>query len=373
MSPKVSVVIPAYNHERYVGPAIESVLGQTAGDLELIVIDDASADATWEVVQSYSDGRIRASRHEQNQGAVKTLNEGLRLARGEYLTLLNSDDAYHPERLQALLEAVDGGAEFVATDVELLEGDGEVMRGKGHGWIEWFEGLKDVHRWAGDPAIALLSGNLAVSTSNMFFAAAVPRRIGHFYEYRYAHDYEFLLRYLADPEAKFCFLDGRKLLSYRLHGANTITESGLAASQEVFGLLARWLADLAPLSDRSRVAALARQIVRAEGEIEEHWRRRLEAACGQAESWRTATEDTRREAEGVRREAEDTRRAVEDARREIERLEAEAARWRGEAGAVRAELDRVRGSRSFRLGSALLGPVRLARRLLLKAVPGTTR
>lgn len=349
MVPKVSVIIPAYRHERYIGQAIGSVLGQTFEDFELIVIDDASPDATWEAIQSCCrDERIRALRHAENQGAVRTINEGLRLARGEYLAILNSDDVYHPERLEALLEAVrEGGAEFVATDVELLEGDDEIMRGKGHGWIEWFEGLKEVYRWAGDPAIALLSGNLLISTSNMFFAAGVPRRIGHFYEYRYAHDYEFLLRYLADPAAKFCFLEGRKLLSYRLHAANTITESGLAANQEVFGLLTRWLADLAPLSDRARVGALARQIIKVEAEIEGQYRHGLD------EAWRGA--------EAALRETEAARHETEAALREIDRLQTEVARWSQQAASVRAELTLIRESRSFALARTLLAPARWVR------------
>lgn len=356
MSPKISVIIPAYCHERYVGAAIESVLAQTMGDLELIVIDDASSDATWEVIQGFSDERIRSFRHAENQGAVKTLNEGLRLAQGEYLTILNSDDIYHPERLETLLDTVrDGEAEFVATDVELLEGDGEIMRGKGHGWIEWFEGLKQAYRASGDPAIALLSGNLVVSTSNMFFPASVPRRIGYFYEYRYAHDYEFLLRYLADPEARFGFLDGRKLLSYRLHGNNTITESELATRQEVFGLLTRWLSDLAPLSDRTRVAAAARQIIQAEAGIEGEYRRQIER---QTEAAKQREAEFNRDAARIesecRRRIESSRQAAQDAQDELTGALAEAAR-------LRAELDRVYRSLGYRLGRGLLRPGRMAR------------
>jgi glycosyltransferase involved in cell wall biosynthesis len=358
MTPKISVIIPAYRHERYVAEAIESVLGQTAGDFELIIIDDCSEDGTWEIIQRFRDPRIQAFRHEENQGAVKTINEGLRLARGEYLTILNSDDVFHPQRLQVLLDTVrELGAEFVATDVELLEGPGEVMRGKGHGWIEWFEGLKDIHRWAADPVIPVLAGNIAVSTSNLFFSAEVVRRIGYFYEYRYAHDYEFLLRYIADPLAKFCFLEGRKLLFYRLHGANTITESALATRQEVFGLLTRWLADLAPLSDRARVAALARHVIQVEAEIEGQFQHRL------GESWN--------EAARLRIEADDWRYQAEAERERMARLEAELAHWRREAETARGQLSVLRNSHSFRLGHGVLAPLRWARKLLRMSAPAS--
>jgi glycosyltransferase involved in cell wall biosynthesis len=78
-----------------------SVLAQTLGDLELIVIDDASRDGTWDAIQSIRDPRLRAFRHKDNQGAHVTLNEGLGLASGDFLAILNSDDAFHPERLNA--------------------------------------------------------------------------------------------------------------------------------------------------------------------------------------------------------------------------------------------------------------------------------
>jgi glycosyltransferase involved in cell wall biosynthesis len=336
--------VPAYRHERFVAQAIESVLGQSMGDFELLVIDDCSPDGTWDVIQGFRDERLRASRHAENLGAVKTINEGLRLARGRYLTILNSDDYYHPQRLEVLLGAVEGGeAEFAATDAELVEGADSVMRGKGHGWIEWFEGLKDVYRATGDPLTAVLSGNIAVSTSNMFFAAGVVRRVGYFYEYRYAHDYEFLLRYLADPGARFRFLDGQKLLYYRLHGANTIAESRRAVSQEVFGLLTRWLADLAPVADRSRIAAVARHLMRVEGEIEGDWH-----------------EEARRD----RVEAEGLRRRLAELAAALERSQEEAAVARRDAGRLAEELETLRASGVFRLARRLLGPARWARRWL---------
>jgi len=82
------------------------------------------------------------------------------------------------------------------------------------------------------------------------------------------------------------------VLPYCLHAANTITESTLAANQEVFGLLTRWLADLAPLSDRARVGALARQLIKVEAEIEGQYRLGLDGAwrAAEAEAARRATE-----------------------------------------------------------------------------------
>ncbi|MDZ4385471.1 MAG: glycosyltransferase family 2 protein, partial [Candidatus Moranbacteria bacterium] len=78
-NPKVSVLMSAYNEERYVGAAIESILDQTYHDFELIIIDDRSQDATWELISGYAgrDPRVRASRNEKNLGISGALNRGL--------------------------------------------------------------------------------------------------------------------------------------------------------------------------------------------------------------------------------------------------------------------------------------------------------
>jgi glycosyltransferase involved in cell wall biosynthesis len=109
-APKISVIVPAFNHEAYIVDALHSVLAQTLGDLELIVIDDASRDGTWDAIQSIRDPRLRAFRHKDNQGAHVTLNEGLGLASGDFLAILNSDDAFHPERLERLVGALGNSA-----------------------------------------------------------------------------------------------------------------------------------------------------------------------------------------------------------------------------------------------------------------------
>ena len=88
--------MPAYNHERFVGAAVESVLDQTYADLELIVIDDGSTDRTGEIVQSYADPRIRYI-HQENQDAFNALNRGMSLSEGSYISIIHSDDVYQLE------------------------------------------------------------------------------------------------------------------------------------------------------------------------------------------------------------------------------------------------------------------------------------
>jgi hypothetical protein len=97
--PTVSIVIPAYGGANLIGQTIDSVLAQTYGDFELIIVDDASPDETGTVVQSYSDPRIRYIRHATNQGANQAWLTGLRAAQGELIACLDQDDLFHPEKL----------------------------------------------------------------------------------------------------------------------------------------------------------------------------------------------------------------------------------------------------------------------------------
>src|SRR6266852_3055872 len=109
--PLVSVVMPVYNHRDYVTQAIESVYAQTYRPIELIIIDDGSSDGSVKAVRDFieasapPDGIAVRFQHRENRGAYATINEGLDLAAGEYLAILNSDDLYVRERLERCIEA----------------------------------------------------------------------------------------------------------------------------------------------------------------------------------------------------------------------------------------------------------------------------
>ena len=137
MQSKVSVIIPAYNHERFVGAAVESVLGQSHRDVELIVINDGSTDRTGEVVQSYGDDRI-VYRYQDNRDAYNTINRGLSMVTGDYVAILNSDDVYFPARLERLIAArLETGAECLFTDVVPISDEGEEFTDPAFGWNVW--------------------------------------------------------------------------------------------------------------------------------------------------------------------------------------------------------------------------------------------
>ncbi len=97
--PKVSVIMPAYNAEKYIKGSIDSVLSQTYGDFEFIILDDCSRDSTQQIILSYGDPRIVYVKNEKNLGVAGTLNRGLELAQGEYVARMDADDIAMPERL----------------------------------------------------------------------------------------------------------------------------------------------------------------------------------------------------------------------------------------------------------------------------------
>jgi glycosyltransferase involved in cell wall biosynthesis len=125
--PTVTVILPVYNGENYVRFAIESVLNQTVKDLELVVVDDGSTDATPEIIASY-DGPIRYVRQE-NTGVAGAFNHGLRLAQGKYISWLSHDDIFHQRKLEKQLEALGklDSPGICYTDIESIDSKGKVV------------------------------------------------------------------------------------------------------------------------------------------------------------------------------------------------------------------------------------------------------
>ncbi len=100
MNDLVSIIMPSYNTERYIGQTIESVLQQTYTNWELIIVDDCSADHTDDVVAKYPDERIVYMKNEKNQGAAVSRNRALRSARGRWIAFLDSDDLWYSTKLE---------------------------------------------------------------------------------------------------------------------------------------------------------------------------------------------------------------------------------------------------------------------------------
>ncbi len=107
--PKVSVLIPVYNAEPYIGKTIESVLNQTYTDFELVIVDDCSTDGTFQICENYAkqDDRIRLYRNERNLGMMPNWNHGITLCDGEYWGKLDADDLWEPEFLHDCVDVLE--------------------------------------------------------------------------------------------------------------------------------------------------------------------------------------------------------------------------------------------------------------------------
>ena len=125
MSGRVSVIIPVYNAEEYLGACVSGVLSQTYKNTEIILVDDGSTDKSGEMCDSYaaSDDRVKVI-HKQNGGASSARNAGLREASGEYVYFVDSDDRTVPELIEKLLgSAEENGSELVFFDAYAVDGD----------------------------------------------------------------------------------------------------------------------------------------------------------------------------------------------------------------------------------------------------------
>jgi len=242
-APAVSVLMTAYNRERYIAAAIESVLAQTFADFELIVVDDASSDGTVAAARAYeADPRVRVVVNDENLGDYPNRNRAARLARGRYLKYHDSDDVMYPHCL--------------ATMLPLLE----AAPGAGYA-------LSGASGWAGGPCPMLLTPRMCyqrefLGTQGLFmcgpasalFRADVFRRLGGFPEVGPASDYLFWLT--ASAVVSVLLVPG-DLFWYRIHPAQELRRQGAARQYaEAWGRCWRMVAAPGcPLTEEEREQA----------------------------------------------------------------------------------------------------------------------
>lgn len=178
---KVSVIMPTYNAEDTVATAIRSVLGQTWGDLELIVVDDRSTDATWDIVQAHADSApIKAIRQDKNGGAYAARNRGLQAATGDLITTHDADDWSHPQRIEVQAR-------------HMVERPG--LQGTRSFWCRVTDAL--------DTTVADRPGDrpIGVNYSSFLFTRRLAQQLGRWDEVRVSADHEFLRRAMRVVDA----------------------------------------------------------------------------------------------------------------------------------------------------------------------------
>jgi glycosyltransferase involved in cell wall biosynthesis len=155
MAPLVSVLIPAFNAERYVEASVRSVFAQTFSDWEIVAVDDASSDGTYDVLRAHPDPRMQVHRNERNLGMTPNWNRALSLASGPLVLKLDADDVLRPHALGALVDAlrdtnvVAAGIRSMQCDESLepfdgIQGDDAMLRA---GIDPYRDCVHDAARW----------------------------------------------------------------------------------------------------------------------------------------------------------------------------------------------------------------------------------
>lgn len=147
--PKVSVIVPNYNHAPFLRKRVDTVLAQTFQSFELILLDDYSSDDSRSILSSYaSDPRVRLDFNEQNSGSTfKQWNKGVHLARGEYIWIAESDDYADPHLLERLVPLLDSGPRIVYAYCRSWRVSD---RAKLDGYADYYLERIDSHRWTSD-------------------------------------------------------------------------------------------------------------------------------------------------------------------------------------------------------------------------------
>ena len=234
-APRVSVILPVHDGERWLSESVESVLGQTLRELELIVVDDGSRDATPEILAGFArrDPRVRVVAHEVNRGLIASLNHGVSLARGELVARQDDDDVSLPERFERQVAWLERHPRvgLLGTDYYRVEETGrELLRRPPRGDVEI--------RWR------LLFGNVWCHASMMLRRELLESEGPELYRlWLHAEDYELWVRLLARSRGATL---PEPLVRYRVHSSSVCALNEDLQSEQVDEIARRQLAALLP-------------------------------------------------------------------------------------------------------------------------------
>ena len=220
---KVSVVIPAFNKANLTIKTIESILGQTYGNIEVIVVDDGSTDDTKNKLQLFGD-RIHYI-YKQNGGACSARNVGIKQATGEYIALIDCDDIFYPEKIAKSIECLEKKPDygFVYTGAYFINGDGDVI---------------SEHRISDYPTSGLIASRLIlknfICNSTVVVRKECFKEVGYFDEKIFIPaDWDMWLR--LSEKYKAAYIDD-KLTGYRLTDSYTASNVETGINETVYVL-----------------------------------------------------------------------------------------------------------------------------------------
>lgn len=184
--PLISVIMGAYNSDRYIGEAIESILNQSVGDFEFLIIEDCSTDNTLPIVSRYAqkDNRIRIIQNRKNEGLGYSLHLGVNEAKGDYIARMDADDVSSPKRFERQIDFLKKNTDVVCVGTSARKTGNIGLRGRMNGTIH----SKKTH----DYILAWLLIGTPMIHSSVMFNATLLKSLGLNYnpEYRRAQDYE---------------------------------------------------------------------------------------------------------------------------------------------------------------------------------------
>lgn len=200
--------MPAYDRERYIGEAIESVVRQSFGDFELIVVDDGSTDGTRAVVEAVADVRVRCI-HQAHRGISAAMNRGLAEARGDYVARLDSDDVWLSDLLATQVAVLDARRDLgvASARAQGMRADGTLT---GHVW-----GIAP--RYPEDSLRSLVHGDFTCNITTVARRACIERAGGYDETLPTNEDWDLWLR--VARHCAFAFTD-RILACFRWHAGN---------------------------------------------------------------------------------------------------------------------------------------------------------
>ncbi len=220
---RVSVIVPVYNHQRFLAECLMSLHDQTWGDLELVVIDDDSADGSFAVAESFSKipwvqarfSGLIVEKNSRNLGATDTINNAIAKSSGDVLMIANSDDRYHQQRVAACAEAVRNGSRFVFTGIRCINESGNDANTDEA--ADLAHAVAEISRYP-SISLALLEKNRVISTGNICVTRELAEIVGPFRPLRYCHDWDFILAAILETEPSWI---EAPYYEYRLHRSNT--------------------------------------------------------------------------------------------------------------------------------------------------------
>lgn len=226
MTPKITVLMPVYNGERFLKRSIESVLNQTFDDYEFLIIDDKSNDSSKNIISSYRDKRIRFVENEKNAGQMGTLNIGVGLSRGGYIARMDQDDVSLPDRFKKEVKTLD-----MDSSLGLVYSDSFIVDEDGNRKARTFFDLSRPYRsFIFD---RLMKGNF-IAGNTVMMRRGVFETIGLYNTaYKVAAEYDLYLRLAR--RYKVDFID-EPLAEYRVHRYNASADIE-KITKEVLGIL----------------------------------------------------------------------------------------------------------------------------------------